>query len=79
MICRFDVMVSDVNIILFYFVCSSGNNEFADFSSAFSEGVTSSSSTVGGSSQQLSSGTKSSHSTVLSSNGISGKNYPDLA
>jgi hypothetical protein len=50
---------------------SSGNDEFADFGSAFSGGVTSSSSTVGGSSQQFSSGTISSHSTVLSSNGNS--------
>jgi hypothetical protein len=79
MICRFDVTVSDVNIILFISSGSSGNDEFADFSSAFSGGVTSSSSTVGGSSQQFSSGTISSHTTVLSNNGNSGKNYPDLS
>lgn len=48
---------------------SSGNDAFADFSSAFSESVTSSSNTVGSSSQQFSSGTISSQTTLLSSNG----------
>jgi hypothetical protein len=53
--------------------CSGGNDEFADFSSAFSEGVTLSSNTIGSSSQHFNSGTVGSPTSVTSSNGNLGK------
>lgn len=61
-----------------YFFCSGGNDEFADFNSAFSESVTLSSNTSGSSSQHFSSGTFNSQTPVLSSNVNIGKNYYDL-
>lgn len=56
------------------FFYSGENDEFADFSSAFSEGVTLSSNSVGSSSQQFNSGTICSTISVPSSNGNVGKN-----
>jgi hypothetical protein len=64
-----------VGTVCISFFCSGGNDEFADFSSAFSEGVTLSSNTVGSGSQQFSSGTIGSTTSVPSSNGNLGKNY----
>lgn len=63
-----------VSTLCFSLFCSGVNDEFADFSSAFSEGVTVSSNTVGSSNQQFNSGTIGSTASIPSSNGIFGKN-----